>query len=141
MVEINRSILIQIANFLFLIFVLNLVLYKPIRRVLQQRKTKIDSLETRIRSTGEESDERKRAFSDGIKKARMEGQQKKETLMQAAMDEEKAIIAQINAKAQEDLAAVKEKINRDIDAVKASLEKEVDGFADSITQKILGRAA
>ena len=41
---------IQIANFLFLIWVLNLILYRPIRRVLLQRKDKITGLEQSIQS-------------------------------------------------------------------------------------------
>ena len=132
---------IQIANFLFLIFALNLVLYKPIRNILRQRKAKMDGLAQSVDSTGQQAEEKNQAFTDGIKSARVDGQKKKEALLQAATDEEQAIIAKINAAAKEDLAGVKKKIASDVDAVRSSLEKEVDAFADAIAQKILGRAA
>jgi F-type H+-transporting ATPase subunit b len=141
MVEINGTILIQIANFLVLIFVLNIVLYKPIRSILRQRKEKMQGLETSAQTTGRQAEERNQAYTDGLKEARLKGQKEKEALMMAAKDEEQAIVAKINAKGQQELSAVKEKIAKDTDAVRNALEKEVDAFANAISQKILGRTA
>ena len=141
MVEINGTIFIQIVNFLVLIFVLNIVLYKPIRSILRQRKEKMQGLETSAQSTGQQAEERNQAYTDGLKEARLKGQKEKEVLMKAAKDEEQAMVSKINAKAQQELATVKEKIAKDTDAVRNALEKEVDAFASAITQKILGRTA
>ena len=141
MVEINWTILLQIANFLVLIFVLNIVLYKPIRSILRQRREKMQGLENGALSAGQQAEERNQAYTDGIKEARLKGQKEKEVMMKAAAEEEQAMVAKINAKAQQDLAAVKEKIAKDTDAVRIALEKEVDIFANAITQKILGRTA
>jgi F-type H+-transporting ATPase subunit b len=141
MVEINGTILIQIVNFLVLIFVLNIVLYKPIRSILRQRKERMQGLENSAQSTGLQAEERNQAYTDGLKEARLKGQKEKEVLMKAAKDEEQAIVAKINANGQQELSAVKEKIAKDTDAVRIALEKEVDAFASAISQKILGRTA
>lgn len=141
MIDINWTLFVQIANFLVIIFVLNVIVYKPIRKILKQRKAKVDGLENNIQTISTDAEAKNQSFAGGIKEARLKGQQQKEALLQAAADEEKAIVAQINEKAQKDLAAVKENISRDIKSVQVALEKEVDTFADVITQKILGRAA
>ncbi len=141
MVEINWTVFLQMANFLVLIFILNSVLYKPIRTILIQRKDKMNNLERSALATSEQAEGKNKAFTDGIKEARAQGQNKKEALMQSASEEESKIIAKITAKAQEDLAAAKAQIAKDTDAVRTALEKEVDAFANAITQKILGRAA
>jgi F-type H+-transporting ATPase subunit b len=142
MVDISLPILaIQIANFLVLILLLNIMLYKPIRGILRQRKEKLQGLEASIAATTQQADERNTAFSEGLKNARLKGQSQKEALVQAATQEEQAIVAKINNKAKEELDAVRAKIAKDTDAVRASLEKEVDAFAVAITNKILGRAA
>jgi len=44
----DASVFIQIINFLFLIWVLNLIIYKPIRNILIQRKEKFSGLEADI---------------------------------------------------------------------------------------------
>ncbi len=141
MVEINGSVLIQIVNFLVLLFILNIVLYKPIRSILKQRKQKIDGMENSIALTNQEAESKNEAFAGGLKEARLKGQAHKESLLQAAQNEEKAIVAKINAEAQEQLTQVKDKIAGDVNSVRVALEKEIDSFADAITRKILGRAA
>jgi F-type H+-transporting ATPase subunit b len=141
MVDINWTVAVLIVNFLFLIFILNIVCYKPIRGILLQRKAKFEGLENGITSAQQEAEGKDQAFADGVKQARAKGQREKERLVQAAADEEKNIIEEINTKAKADLEAMKAKITSDTEAVKAALEKDVSTFADAITQKILGRAA
>lgn len=134
------TVFIQIANFLFLIFMMNILLFKPIRKMLLERKAKVSGLEESIDTTEQEAANQDQAFAKGLKEARGNGLKQKEALLQEASDEEKAIIGKINDKAQADLAEVREKIAADTEAVKAKLIAEVDGFADIISEKILGRA-
>ena len=136
----DSSALIQIINFVFLIWVLNILLYRPIRKILAQRKEKIDGLELSIETSDKDALEKDEAFGAGIKEARARGFKEKEALMQLATDEEKKIIADINSKAQAELAEIRDKIKNEADVARASLQKEVDNFASQICQKILGRA-
>jgi len=45
MVSIDVSLLLQIVRFAFLIWVLNLVLYRPLRNILRQRDEGISGLQ------------------------------------------------------------------------------------------------
>jgi len=140
MVNVDVSLFIQIVNFIVLIWVLNLVLYKPIRKILIQRKEKVLALQQDAETSLEEARAREAAFDQGIKAARAKGLKEKDSFLQEAGEEEKRIVGEINAKAQAELAAVREKISRDAEAVRATLQGEVEGFAKAIGQKILGRA-
>ena len=140
MVNVDVSLFIQIVNFIVLIWVLNLVLYKPIRKILIQRKEKVLALQQDAETSLEEARAREAAFDQGIKAARAKGLKEKDSFLQQAGEEEKRIVGEINAKAQAELAAVREKISRDAEAVRATLQGEVEGFAKAIGQKILGRA-
>lgn len=140
MVSVDASVFIQIVNFIFLIFVLNIVLYKPIRKVLTQRKEKITGLEQGIDAADRDAKEKDDAFMSGVKDARVNGLKEKEILSQEASGEEKKILEKINKKAQEDLAEVREKIAKNAESVSKSLHQELDVFANEIGQKILGRA-
>jgi F-type H+-transporting ATPase subunit b len=136
----DGSLLIQVVNFIFLIFILNIILYKPIRSVLIQRKEKIAGLEEGIEAFERDAVEKEDAFASGIRDARANGLKEKEALLAAAAEEERKIIEKINKKAQADLAEVKGKIVKDAEEVKVTLLKEIDGFANAIGGKILGRA-
>ena len=136
----DESLFIQIVNFIFLIWILNVLLYRPIRNILIQRKEKLSNLEQNIETLSSDAQERDSEFSAGIKDARARGMKEKEALMQAAADQEKEVIEKINKKAQADLAEVRKKIAKDAENVREILQKEIDTYASEIGQKILGRA-
>ncbi|MEE8480616.1 MAG: ATP synthase F0 subunit B [Desulfobacterales bacterium] len=140
MISIDGSIIIQIVNFIFLIWILNIILYKPIRNVLLQRKERVADFEQSIEASRRDVEEKDEAFSLGIKEAKAKGLKEKEGLLQIASEEERKIIEKINEKAQADIANVRAKIAKDAESVRKSLQQEVDTFADAIAQKILGRA-
>ncbi len=140
MVSLDYSIIIQIANFLILIWVLNMILYNPIRRILSQRKEKFSGLEQDIDALSKEARQQDKAYDSGVRAARSKGKKQKDAMMEAALAEEKKVLEKINAQAQKDLAEVKNKIAKDADQVRSALQNQVDDFAGAITQKILGRA-
>jgi F-type H+-transporting ATPase subunit b len=118
-----------------------MVLYKPIRKILLERKEKMVGMQSDIDGSAQQVQSKEDAYVEGVRQARAAGQKEKEALMQAAADEEKAIIGKINEAAQSELKDVREKITQEMGTVKAALEDEIDAFADAIGQKILGRVA
>ena len=139
MVNLDGSLLIQIVNFVFLICILNIVLYKPIRKVLLQRKEKISGLEKSIRTSERDTKEKDEALLSGIKSARERGLKEKESLLNSAIEDEKKIIEAIHRKAQEEFLTVREQIAEDAERARRALQEEIDEFARAIGQKILGR--
>ena len=131
---------VQMANFLILIWVLNLILYRPIRNVLLKRKDKISGLEQSIEAATKDVQDKETAYASGIREARARGIEQKEKLVEAAAEEERNIIAEINEKAQAELAKVRDQVAREADEARTTLMQQVDGFAEAIGQKILGRA-
>jgi len=140
MVSVDGSIIIQIINFLLLVWVLNILLYKPIRRVVLERKNKFAGLEQRIDTLNGSARDSEDTYTLRLRDARTDGLNKKMDLLAIAAEEEKAVIDRINKTAQENLLEVREKIARDADAVRIVLQKEIETFADAIGEKILGRA-
>ncbi len=139
MISVDRSVVLQVINFLILLWVLNKLLYRPIRQILSKRKETFLSLEQKIDTFLKDADDKDSAYEDGLKAALAEGVREKKAYLKAAAEEEKKIIDQINRKNQENFVAVQTKVLRDAEAAKADLRKEVDAFADAISQKILGR--
>ncbi len=139
MIKVDVSVFIQIVNFLFLIWALNIILYKPIRKVLLERKERIGGLEQSIENFNVNAQKKEDAFASGIKDARSKGQIEKELLLSAAQNEEKQLLEKINKKAQDDLSQMRDKIAKEAESVRGSLQNEVDVFANAISQKILGR--
>ncbi|MGE0086764.1 MAG: ATP synthase F0 subunit B [Desulfococcaceae bacterium] len=140
MINVDSSLFIQIGNFLLLIWVLNMILYRPIRKILLERKEKVSGLEKSIDIFSKDAAEKDGRYMEGLRSARAKGMKEKETLVHGAEAEEKAIITRINEKAQADLSKMKEKVAKEAEAVRKELLQQVDAFANEIGKKILGRA-
>ena len=136
----NWTVFIQAANFLILVFILNKVLYRTIRNDLIQRKEKMEALENNFENASSDLTDKEATYESSIREARKKGLKAKDALVNEATDEEKEIIAKINADALAELTAVKEKVAKEADVARDALLKEVDAFANDIGAKILGRA-
>lgn len=134
------SLFVQMGNFVLLIIVLNVILYKPIRQILIERKRKIQGYEEGIEAIQRDASESEQSFQAKISEARQQGVQQKEALKQTGQEEEKRLISEINQKAQAELEAVRAQIAKDAEDVRRGLEKEIGVFSGTIAEKILGRA-
>jgi F-type H+-transporting ATPase subunit b len=134
------SLFLQIANFLFLIWAMNRVVYKPVRQMLAQRREKISGLENTIISSEEGAAAKDEAMRAGIKVAREKGLKEKEQFEIEARQSESELIEKINDKARTDLEQMREKIVSEAQEARQALQREIDRFADDICIKILGRA-
>jgi F-type H+-transporting ATPase subunit b len=134
------SLVYQMINFLVLLFVLNLVLYKPIRNVLLERKAKIEGMQNGAEKAQSDLVAGEDAYNSGLKQARSKGLKSKEAFIEEASKEEKEIIDRINKKAQANLADIKKQVAQETEQARKALEAEVDVYAKAIGEKILGRA-
>jgi len=140
MISVDYSIFVQMANFIALIFIMNAILYKPIRKILIERKKKIQGYKEGIEGLQRDASESEQSFQAKISEARGQGVQEKEALKQTGQEEEKRLISEINQKAQAELEAVRAQIAKDAEDARRGLEKEIKVFSAAIAEKILGRA-
>ena len=140
LLAVDGSFVIQMVNFIILIWALNFVLYRPIRGIISQRREKIDGLEEGISRYEQDVVEKDKAIQAGIKEAREKGQKEKEALEEQAREKERQMMEQINEKARADMAEIRDKVAKETQEVRQSLEPQIDRFADQISEKILGRA-
>lgn len=140
MISADWTLFLQMANLILLILVLNVALYKPIRKILKERKQKIQGLEAGISGAQQKAVDSGQAFKAKMSDARMQGVQKKEALKLEAENEQKKILDELNKKAQQELKNVKAQIAKDAQEARKKLQSEVKAFAGAVAEKILGRA-
>ncbi len=135
----DKTCIWQIVNFLVLIWALNLILYRPIRKILTRRQDHMAGLDKNIEQFKRDTEDKESTFADGIKEARADGMKAKNALLEEGAAEEKKIIERISQKAQQTIADNKAKVAEDVKKAAAELQQEVEAFAVEIGRKILGR--
>ncbi|MBW1701113.1 MAG: hypothetical protein JRJ69_03560 [Deltaproteobacteria bacterium] len=140
MLKIDSTLLIQIANFLLLLFFLNIFLYRPIRRILSQRHDETSSLKKTIEDYNDRSEQNERGIEEGVVQARKEGYEQKENVKGQALDEEKAILQEAGSSVEEKKDKADKELGSKIADVRKILEEQVAGFSQELAEKILGRS-
>lgn len=136
----NATVFIQIANFLFLLFLLNILLYKPIRKILGRRSEEVNSLQETIEGFQNRSDQSFKELEENLAGARNEGYKQKENLKNAGVEEEKKALQEAISSTEEKIGKAKDEIERNAARARQSLEAEVRLFSKELAEKILGRS-
>jgi F-type H+-transporting ATPase subunit b len=140
MLQIDQSLLIQMVNFLVLIFLLNILLYRPIRRIIAQRSEEMGILEQAIETADKKSNENEEGIHENRLLARKDGYQTKEALKLEGLAEEKTILQASGSQVDEKISGAKGEIDAQAAAVRKALEEQVAVFSKELAEKILGRS-
>jgi F-type H+-transporting ATPase subunit b len=140
MLEIDKTLFIQIANFLVLLFFLNILLFKPIRGILAKRSEEQNSLQKSIEEYQTRSDQSEKGIEEGKIRARKEGATEKEGLKGQGQEKERGILHKASTAAEEKKVNARKDMEAKISDVRRSLEDQVAVFSHELAEKILGRS-
>lgn len=136
----DYTLFLQLANFLFLLFILNIILYRPVRRVLGKRKAEIDGLQHSVSELEGNADRFAGRLEEGKAQARKMGTQEKETLRREGLEEEKKLLKEAASASGERMGQARGEMERKLLEARGALEKEVHLFSRELAEKILGRS-
>lgn len=140
MITTDITLFIQIVNMIVLMFLLNGVLYKPIRKILKERSGKLQGMQEEISKfeknakLRQEEVDAKMAQASGKAKAALDSARAE---AQAAGDEK---LAAIKAEAEAAKDSKLAELAAQIDSARSSLQADMAGFANDMAGKILGRS-
>jgi F-type H+-transporting ATPase subunit b len=131
---------IQIANFLVLLFILNIILYRPVRKILGKRKDEIDSFEGMIGDFQDKFSRHAKELDASRIEARNSGIKEKGVQTDQGLEEEKDLVQEASSSSEEKIGKAKEELQERLADVRQSLQAEVEGFSQELAEKILGRS-
>jgi F-type H+-transporting ATPase subunit b len=131
---------VQLVNFLVLLWLMNILLYKPIRRIMALRNDEIDSLAKAIEEFRVRSEEDKRAIEENMIRVRKDGFMAKEALKADGLEEEKGILQEAGSVVEERISQAKSEIEMKMAEARKALEAQISGFSKDLAEKVLGRS-
>lgn len=140
MINVDVTLFIQMANFLLLLVLMNLVLYRPIRRLVAQRNELVSKQRAGIDKAESEAQRALREFEERLKAARAAGREKIQELKEAAYRTEKDLLSMATEEAAKEVQAVRERVQKEIGQVRAQLQAQIQEFSKEMAQRILGRS-
>jgi F-type H+-transporting ATPase subunit b len=140
MLQIDATFFIQVANFLVLLVLLNILLFRPIRRIIARRNEETDTLESAIADLQDRAAQKETGIEESKVEARKDGFAQKEKLRGDGLEEQKGILQQAGSSVENKMGEAKEDIEASVARAKKDLEDQIAAFSKELAQKILGRS-
>jgi F-type H+-transporting ATPase subunit b len=123
---------------LALLYVLyTVIVHKPLRRVLDERRSKTEGAIEKSRADIAAAEARTAEYEQRLREARATVFRAQESRRKAALDARTAALNESRAKAQEQLKAAKADIEKDREAAQAGLQGEAQALASEIMRRLL----
>ena len=135
----DYTIIIQIIIFLALIYILNILLYKPILSVIDRRKKQLEELENEIKLFNDSVDKRAAEYDEKLKTAKASASELKKEIIGEGAQQAKKIIDAVRAEIPLMTQEFQQKMDKEIQAARTILENQSRQLSLEIAQKVLGR--
>ncbi len=139
MISLNFTLIIQVINFIFLMWFLNKFLFKPVLKMLDERESKITGDFETAEKINRDVDEGLEKLEEEMKQARFESN----SLKNSIKDEGSKIALEKLDKAKDEAKKYIEQFKKELEEskqkVEEELDKEVEIFAKTVSSTLLGR--
>jgi F-type H+-transporting ATPase subunit b len=133
-------LVVLMATFAFLVYPMNALLFKPIFRVLDERKERIDGARRRAAQLQSEADEMLSRYRASVQSAREETDRERRRELEAARAESATSAGAARAEADGIIERGRTDLNGWLAGARADLRSSVDPLAQVAAERVLGRS-
>jgi len=139
-VSLDYSLGIQIINFLLLIWILNVLLYKPILGMIEKRKQRFAESEAEVKRLQQTVEEKMAAYEEKLRRAKAAALDEKNEIARQGSEEAKAIIDAVRGQIPGMMEEFQKRMEGEIGSAKQVLAQQAQGLSVEIAEKVLGRS-
>lgn len=138
MLELNKWFFVLLINFLILLYILNIILFKPILKVLKERDSSIKDHLKAAKEMEQKREEAVTRMNQELLEARIKAKEIFEGIRKEGLEKQRALIEDANRQALELIGKAKEEIKVEAEKAREKLRADVDKFSDEIVRKLVG---
>lgn len=140
MINLDLAFAVQIVNFGLLVLVLNMLLFKPVRALLAQRRQEIESARERTVAVDEQVESKVAQYESRLREAKSEVAVRRAELVKEAQAEESGVMDKARQEAAASLSLLRERVAKESAEARVVLQKQAEVLSDDICEKLLGRS-
>jgi F-type H+-transporting ATPase subunit b len=140
LIELNRSLLVQVVNFLILLAVLYRFAYKPLVATLEARSTAIKQQLAEAQAAREAAQRQLAEFEQRLAEAQAEAREVRERALREAAEARERLTGEARQEAVRLLAEARREIDQSVRRAREELRAEVGGLAVEIAERLIQRS-
>jgi F-type H+-transporting ATPase subunit b len=139
MLELNFTVIIQLAMILSLLAILSQIAFKPFLKVLEERKERVERAEIKARELRKRTEELMVRYREALADAQAQGVAEREKIRKQSLTREMDVLQKAVEEANRRIQEMKNKIAEETGTAKASLRLQAQNLSREIAAKVLGR--
>ena len=139
MIEINLTIIIQVLQFLIVVFVLNRLLFRPISQVIDERQEKIVTWEENTKRLQDTASSRLENYEKQLREEKIQARQKQEQLKQDLKEKEEENLRKVAAEAAQIVSLTQQELAAEREKLRLELSRQATELSQILVEKVLGR--
>ncbi len=140
MIDLNQTLIIQLAIVLGLAVILSQLAFKPFLQVLQKRRERIDGAERRALELQQRASELMTRYREAMAGAQAQGAAIREEIRKGSLAQETQILQKAMEEANQMIGRIKTEIASQTEQARATLQAKAQTLSREIAEKILGRS-
>jgi F-type H+-transporting ATPase subunit b len=132
-----KWLLVLAANFLILMYLLNIILYKPLIRIFDERKNSVKGSLDAVKEMNVRKEEGIATMNREIAEARKKAKEIFEGLRNEGVATQKKILSEAEEKAAGMLQKAREELRSEAEKARKALGADVEKFSDEIVRKLV----
>ena len=140
MVSLDYTTLVQIANFVLLMLILNVLLYKPIMGVIERRKEQMEKSDGEVKRLRQEVEQKLAEYEEKVRLAKIEAMEQRNAIVKEGADLAKSTIEAVRSEIPVLMEQFNTRMGREVDAARAILRSQSRKISLEIAEKVLGRS-
>ncbi|TAL26117.1 MAG: hypothetical protein EPN94_03815 [Nitrospirae bacterium] len=129
--------LILLANFLGLLFLLNIILFKPLLKLFKEREDNVNGALGAAKDMTQRKDETIAKLNKDLADARNKAKETFEVLKAEGADTQKEVFSKAEAEAAVILQKARQELKAEAEKARQALKADVDKFSDEIVRKLV----
>lgn len=140
MLELNLTLLVQMGLFLVFAWLLNLVFFLPVTRVVEERKAYLAGQQEKADQALKQAQDLQADYEARLKAAHTQTQEAIQAAVKEAEAKRQALLESVKRDVEQEVVSARASIRTERAEALASLQGEVGQFTDLIKRKVLGGA-
>jgi F-type H+-transporting ATPase subunit b len=130
-----------ILLFIFLVIYLNATYFRPVARILDERREKTEGVKELARKAFESADQKANEFERALQLARAQISQEFDAMRRVWAQEQAAAQATARTEAEKKIAAGREAIAQEVERAKSDLDTQVEALSTAVVEHLVRRRA
>lgn len=138
MLELNYWFFVLLLNFLVLLYVLNIILFKPLVKLFTEREDSIKGSLDAAKEMNRRKEDAVAAMNRELKEAVSKSNEIFDTWRKEGLQRQKEILEGASTQAHELIVKAKAELKTDAENARKKLRADVEKFSDEIVKKLVG---